>query len=163
MKKKNAETVKQSLFDIVQPKEVFVESLIRKSSYYLSAYANESEVIQNLVKLNVPVYKFDANVEISQMIMRLNWNDDVKSFLELFEAMGIDEIGKGRTLGQNILALKRSIIEIEEIKDYCISKRLSAEEIGKNIQNYPALHSLPGQKIDAKLGFTQQMYRVSGD
>ncbi len=87
-----------------------------KKSFNLAAYVNESETLQNLVKLGVDLSRIEQDVDIANYIVKLDFERDVRPYLTFLMDNGITTEDIPVCLTQNPDILRQSIDDMQVFK-----------------------------------------------
>lgn len=140
-----------------------IEPLLPHFSFNLARYANDNQVIKNLVDLGVSVWKFDRDSEVSQLLLRLDWERDVEPYLDFLQNVGIEREVQAKIIGLNPRVLKEKLCDLESKRDYFITKLFQPTDLAPMFVESPLLLSMSVRQIDDKLGWLQKKFRLTGN
>lgn len=134
-----------------------------RPTFNLAAYANKSEVLRELTKLGVELYKLDKKVDLAEHILKLDFNKDIVPIIQFLHDNGVNPDDLGQVLSKNPAILIESLEDLNVRINYLESKKFTKEMILNIITEFPIWLSNSVQEIDAKLGFLQKMFKLRGD
>lgn len=105
-------------------------------SFNLAAYVNTSELLQNLVHLNVNISKIEKKPYVVEKILKLDFEKDIKKQIWfLKDYVDAEEIGEYIT--KNPLILCEPLDDLEVRVNYLKSKRFSGSQIQRIVSKNP--------------------------
>ncbi|XP_066250322.1 transcription termination factor 3, mitochondrial [Euwallacea similis] len=133
-----------------------------KPTYNLAAYANRSELIQQLVKLGVNLHHIETKVpEAVTFLLRLRF-EDIKKHIQFFNDLGVDLKLVANVITKNPRILQERLEDLEIRVNYLKSKNFSNQSIARIVSKNPFWLSHSTQDIDNKLGFFQLNFKLTG-
>lgn len=96
-------------------------------TYNLAAYVNDSEILKNLLYLNVNLSNLEKKPKVAEKILKLNFNDIKHHILFLRDNIGSDNVGNFIT--KNPMILNEPLEDLKIRLFYLESKRFSKEQI----------------------------------
>lgn len=151
---------------VLKPKESLDFDAVHKElrpTFNLAAYANKSEVLQELTKLGVKVYKIEKNVELAEYILKLDFRKDIVPIIQFLHDNGVNPDDLGEVISRRPAILKESIDDLNVRINYLQSKKFTKEMITKIITECPLWLSNSVELTDSKLGFLQKTFKLNGD
>ncbi|XP_044750479.1 transcription termination factor 3, mitochondrial [Coccinella septempunctata] len=134
-----------------------------KPSFNFAAYVNNSETLQELLKLGVNLYEIEKIRDAPAYITSLKFEDDIKEHVIFLHNLGlsIDQIGNFIT--KNPFIFKEDLDNLKTRIAYLKFKKFSDESITRIISLNPSWLQFSTQEIDDKLGFLQNMFHLTGN
>ncbi|CAG4968012.1 unnamed protein product [Colias eurytheme] len=130
-------------------------------SFNLAAYVNNSELLQNLIHLNVNLAKIEKKPFIVKKILKLNFDRDVKKHIFFLKDYVTAEC-IGEFITKNPLILCESIEDLEVRINYLQSKYFNLQQIKHIISKNPFWLMYSTIRIDKRLGFFQSSFGLTG-
>lgn len=81
-----------------------------KKSFNLAAYVNKSKTLQELVKLNTDISKFDKHVDLASYIVKCDFDESIKPRIMLLVNNGVNISDVGFMLTKNPFILTVSLV-----------------------------------------------------
>lgn len=134
-----------------------------RPTFNLAAYVNESYSLQQLVKLGVELYKFDNKPEIMETILKLDFERDMKPYIQFLLDCGVPIEELGTFLTKNPMIFTVHMDDLMTRINYLEYKKFSQEMITTIIRKHPNWLSQNTVDIDTSLGFFQTTFYLSGD
>jgi len=132
-------------------------------TFNLAAYVNESYSLQQLVKLGVEIYKFDNNPDVMEMILKLDFERDMKPYIRFIHDCGVPVEELGKFLTKNPMIFSEHMDDLITRINYLEYKKFNKEMITTIIRKHPKWLSQSTVDIDTSLGFFQTNFFLSGD
>ncbi|XP_066157049.1 transcription termination factor 3, mitochondrial [Euwallacea fornicatus] len=133
-----------------------------KPTYNLAAYANRSELIQQLVKLGVDLHHIEKKQpETISFLLKLSF-EDIKRHIQFFNDLGVDLKLVANVITKNPRIFQERLEDLEIRVNYLKSKNFSDEAIIRIVSKNPFWLSHSTQDIDNKLGFFQSNFKLTG-
>lgn len=108
-----------------------------KPSFNFAAYINKSETLKQLVTIGVNLHKIEKNPKAVNLILSLNFENDVKKFISFFEELGLNQEEIAYILTRNPLILKEDPESLKIRINYLMCKKFNQEMILSIIQRNP--------------------------
>jgi len=151
-----------------------------KASFTFAAYANDSPLLAELIRLGVDLTKWEkGNIPDEVMLLNLeNVDLIVRHIRQLGIGGGVDQsersirqlgIGNdddsifGQIFTQNPHILINGLAEFKEKTDYFLRKKFSPDQLAAIMTKAPYLFGRSVESIDARLGFFQRSFAITGD
>lgn len=134
-----------------------------RPTFNLAAYVNESYSLQQLVKLGVELYKFDSNPKIMEMILKLDFERDMKPYIRFINDCGVPVAELGTFFTKNPMIFTEHVDDLITRINYLEHKNFDKEMITTIIRKNPKWLSHSTIDIDTSLGFFQNKFYLSGD
>lgn len=141
--------------------EVFAPEL--RPSFNLAAYVNKSETLQQLLKLGVNLSRWDSQKGVSAFILPLNFEENMKQYIVFLHDCGVPADDLGRWLTLNPYIFKEKLDDLDARINYLKYMRFSKDQITRLISKNPSWLLLSTEKIDSRLGFFQESFKLTGD
>lgn len=107
-----------------------------KQTTISSSCINGSEILQELFKLNVDLYKVEENEEAYEYILQRNFND-IKEYIIFLKKLDLREADIGNLITKNPLILKEDIEDLYVRINYLKYKKFSDDKITAIVQKNP--------------------------
>jgi len=151
--------------EIFPSPEVTEEELLKirasKPTMSLASLVENSLTLQKLVDLGVSLYKWDQRGKIS-LASKLEFEKDVAPFIRLLVDVGVPLQSIAEILTYNPELLEEETANLQSRLNYLATKGFTAEEISEMISGAPLWLSYPVNLIDARLGFFQKTFELTG-
>ncbi|XP_050535933.1 transcription termination factor 3, mitochondrial [Daktulosphaira vitifoliae] len=134
-----------------------------RPTFNLASYVNESSSLQKLVKLGVELYKFDNKPDIMSTILKLDFERDMKQYIQFVFDCGVPADCLGKFFTKNPMIFTEHIDDLNTRINYLKYKNFTKEMISFILQKHPKWLSHSTIDIDASLGFFQSQFYLSGD
>lgn len=132
-------------------------------TFNLAAYANNSETLQQLIKLGVDLSRIERRKGLPQFILRLDFEKDIKNHMRfLHDICGLPMEAFGSVLTKNPLIFKENLLDLETRVNYLKSKLFQPTEIARIAEVNPFWLMFRTQRIDKRLGYFQKKFELSG-
>ena len=132
-------------------------------SFNLSAFANECESLQMLIKLGVDLSYIEKNSpNVAEYILKLDFETDIKPYLIFLTDLGVNPENLSYILTKNPLILAQHIDDLNVRINYLRSKHFSPESIASIITKAPKWLNNKTKTIDSNLGLIQKEFALSG-
>lgn len=133
----------------------FIDQIVpaTKRSYNFAAYVNQSETLQQLIRLGVSLYDIEStNQDAARHILRLDFERDCAPYVKFLVDNGLKERNLGRFISEYPDIFKEPLDELTYRIDYYKFKKFSNRLITKAINRSAHILSHPVKNIDFKLG-----------
>jgi len=151
--------------DILPPYRPTEEDLLKiratKPTMTLASLVLESETLQRLVDLGVALHEWDSKGHLG-LAVKLDFDRDVAHIVRFLADMGVPHNRIGEVLTTNPLLLEEEEEDLQVRVSYLKSKKFSDREIAILITESPDWLSYPVKLIDARLGFFQKTFHLTG-
>ncbi|KAG4068091.1 hypothetical protein HA402_001516 [Bradysia odoriphaga] len=132
-------------------------------TFNLAAYVNESETLQQLIKLGVDLSKIERRKGLPQFVLKLDFEKDMKNHISfLHQECGIPMEAFGSVLTKNPLIFKENLLDLETRVSYLKSKLFKPVDIARIAEKNPFWLMFRTQRIDKRLGFFQKKFDLIG-
>ncbi|XP_050360890.1 transcription termination factor 3, mitochondrial [Nymphalis io] len=131
-------------------------------SFNLAAYANKSETLQNLIKLNVNLSKIEKKPHIVNKLLKMDFEKDMKRNIFFIKDF-VDSENIGNYITKNPLILCESIENFQVRINYLQSKNFSNLQIHEIIARNPFWLMFSTERIDKRLGYFQNKFCLNGN
>lgn len=101
-----------------------------------TTYINESEILQELFKLNVDLYKVERNKEAYEYILQQNF-DNIKQHIVFLKELNMENVDIGKILTKNPLILKEDLNDLKVRINYLQYKRFTDNMITAIVKKNP--------------------------
>lgn len=132
-------------------------------SFNFAPYVNESELLKNFVHMGVNLSKLEKRSGIMELIMRLDFERDVKKYLLFLNDLGVPSMAFGHFITKNPMIFKESIEDLTTRIYYLQSKKFEIEQIQQIVTGNPYWLSFSTKRIDKRLGFFQKNFNLTGN
>lgn len=134
-----------------------------KPSYTFAAYVNDSETLQQLVKLGVDLSKIERKRDLGEYVLQLDFERDVKPYVQFLHDHGVAPEKLGEVLTKNISICRVPLDDLQVRINYLESKNFDRDMIAGIITRNPLWLTTPVSVIDARLGWLQTNFKLTGD
>lgn len=132
-------------------------------TFNLAAYVNNSETLQQLIKLGVDLNHIERKKGLAQFLLKLDFEKDIKNHIKfLHDVCGLPMDGFGSVITKNPLIFKENLMDLETRINYLKSKRFQFNEISRIVEVNPFWLMFRTQRIDRRLGYFQKKFELSG-
>ncbi|CAG0913136.1 unnamed protein product [Notodromas monacha] len=144
----------QSLRDVAKP--------AFGMAYNLAAYVDRSEHLQRLVDLGVDLSKIEENPSDADLIVKLNFENDVLPRIKFLLDHGVPETRLGPIITKNPSLLTENPEDLQVRVDYLRMKNFTEDSITRILSQDPFWLSFSTLRIDRRLGFFQRLFHLKG-
>ena len=132
-------------------------------SFTFAAYVNESPILKELIHLGVDLTKWEKG-RIPDEIVAMEPDLHLKPIVRHLRRLGVrDDRDVGKILVQNPFILINGLSTFKEKTDYFARKKFTEDQLVNIMKKAPQLFSRTVESIDARLGFFQTSYSLTGD
>lgn len=131
-------------------------------SFNFAAYVSKSETLQQLIHLGVDLHRIEKKSGIPQYLLKLDFDRDIKKYLQFFNDIGIDPNEYGQMITKNPLIFKENLVDLETRINYLESKTFKPKDIARICERNPFWLMFTTQRIDKRLGYFQQNFQLLG-
>ncbi|XP_067835259.1 transcription termination factor 3, mitochondrial [Heptranchias perlo] len=163
-----AKDVQPAAFDVVPPLSPFEEiseeealqieasPSLPPTSFTLRDYVDRSETLTKLVLLGVDLSKLERRPNVANMLLRLDFDRDVKERLLFLKDVGVEDDLLGAFLTRNPFILTENMENLQMRIQYLQSKKFSKGDISRMVSGAPYLLNFSVERLDNRLGFYQK-------
>ncbi|XP_072324188.1 transcription termination factor 3, mitochondrial isoform X1 [Scyliorhinus torazame] len=148
-----------SLFEEISEEEALrIEASppLPPTSFTLRDYVDQSETLTKLVLLGMDLSKLKMRPNVANMLLRLDFDRDIKGRLLFLKDVGVDDQLLGAFLTRNPFILTEDIENLQMRIQYLQSKKFSKEAISRMVSRAPYLLNFSVERLDNRLGFYQK-------
>ncbi|XP_013368235.1 PREDICTED: transcription termination factor 3, mitochondrial [Chinchilla lanigera] len=131
------------------------------ASFTLQDYVDHSETLQKLVLLGVDLSKIEKHPDAANLLLRLDFEKDIKQILLFLKDLGLEDNQLGTFLTKNYAIFSEDLENLKIRVAYLQSKNFSKAEIAQMVRNAPFLLSFSVERLDNRLGFFQKELELS--
>lgn len=131
-------------------------------SFNFASYVNDSPLLTELIGLGVDLVKWEKG-QIPDEVIQMDLTHDLKPILRHMRKIGIKDSDIGSILTRNPYILINGPSEFKEKTNYFLRKKFTPDQLATIAKGAPQLFSRSIEAIDARLGFFQQSYSLTGD
>ncbi|OAD60847.1 mTERF domain-containing protein 1, mitochondrial, partial [Eufriesea mexicana] len=131
-------------------------------TYNFAKFANESNTIRQLVNLGVELYKLEANREVLEMFLSLDFDTDMKPYIQFLHDCGVHSENLGHFITRNPMIFKEDIDDLHTRIRYLRAHNFSVDMIQQIVNKHPPWLSFKTKEIDWRLGYFQHTFKLSG-
>lgn len=131
-------------------------------TFTFAKYANKSRTIQELVKLGVSLYKFEAQEGMVQYILNLDFHRDVMPYIRFLHDSGVPADYLGEFITKNPYIFKEDIDDLHTRIRYLRAHNFSMSMIKTIICKNPKWLLYTTKDIDSRLGYFQSNFKLNG-
>lgn len=137
-------------------------SLHHSPSFNFAAYVNKSPMLQELIKLGVNLDKIEKTKRAGEIILRLNFENDVKPYVQFLHDNGVPSEELGNFITKNPFIFKEDLENLQIRINYLEAKLFTPDSISRIVTKNPRWLSLSTKQVDHKLGFFQKLFALAG-
>nr|XP_014703245.2 transcription termination factor 3, mitochondrial isoform X1 [Equus asinus]XP_014703246.2 transcription termination factor 3, mitochondrial isoform X1 [Equus asinus] len=130
-------------------------------SFTLRDYVDHSETLQNLVLLGVDLSKIEKQPDAANLLLRLDFEKDIKQILLFLKDLGIENNQLGTFLTKNYAVFSEDLENLKTRVAYLQSKNFSKADIAQMVRKAPFLLSFSVERLDNRLGFFQKELQLT--
>ncbi|XP_062987051.1 transcription termination factor 3, mitochondrial [Elgaria multicarinata webbii] len=136
--------------------QILAKPPLPAESFTLQDYVDHSETLQKLVLLGVDLSKVEKRSKAAQLLLRLDFEKDIRKILLFLKDVGVEDKQLGAFLTKNPYILIEDLENLETRIAYLISKKFSKEAIARMVLGAPYLLLFSVERLDNRLGFFQK-------
>ncbi|KRT78288.1 hypothetical protein AMK59_7401 [Oryctes borbonicus] len=134
-----------------------------KPTFNFAAYINQSETLQQLLKLGVNLHKLEKKRNVPPFILRLDFEKDIKNHILLFLDRGLEVRNIADIFTRNPFILKEDIEDLKVRINYLMYKKFDNAMISRILCQNPFWLMFSANRIDERLGYFQRTYKLTGN
>ncbi|CAL7944005.1 unnamed protein product [Xylocopa violacea] len=131
-------------------------------TYNFVKFADQSQTIQQLVKLGVELYKLERDKEVVKMFRSLDFDRDMKPHIQFLHDCGIKPENLGHFITRNPKIFKEDMDDLHTRIRYLRAHNFTPEMIETIISRHPPWLSFPTKNIDLRLSYFQHNFELNG-
>ncbi|XP_011162406.1 transcription termination factor 3, mitochondrial [Solenopsis invicta] len=132
-------------------------------TFSFAKYANKSHTIQELVKLGVALYKFEAKEGMVQYFLNLDFERDVIPYIRFLHDCGVPADYLGEFITKNPDIFKQDIDDLHTRIRYLRAHNFSISMIQTILCKNPNWLLFSTKDIDYRLSYFQSNFKLSGN
>lgn len=136
--------------------QLAAHSLLPLSSFTLADYIDHSKTLQKLVQLGVDLSKIEKHPDVANLLLRLDFEKDIKQILLFLKDLGLEDNQLGPFLTKYYAIFSEDLENLKTRIAYLQSKNFSKTDIARMVKNAPFLLSFSVERLDNRLGFFQK-------
>ncbi|ELK08659.1 mTERF domain-containing protein 1, mitochondrial [Pteropus alecto] len=125
-------------------------------TFTLRDYVDHSETLRKLVFLGVDLSKIEKHPDAANLLLRLDFEKDIKQILLFLKDLGIEDNQLGTFLTKNYAIFSEDLENLKTRVAYLQSKKFSKTDIAQMVRNAPFLLNFSVERLDNRLGFFQK-------
>ncbi|ELU01943.1 hypothetical protein CAPTEDRAFT_122568 [Capitella teleta] len=129
----------------------------------LAPYVNDSETLQQLVKLGIDLSKLEKEPSVATHLALADFETDCKPYILFFHSVGVKPGLIGDVITRYPKVFFEPIENLEVRVNYFTSKKFSLADVAHIIERKPSVMAMTTKEIDAKLGYLQKLYKLNGN
>ncbi|XP_058899613.1 transcription termination factor 3, mitochondrial [Kogia breviceps] len=141
--------------------QIIADPPLPPSSFTLRDYVDHSETLKKLVLLGVDLSKIEKHPDAANLLLRLDFEKDIKQILLFLKDLGIEDNQLGTFLTKNYAIFSEDLENLKTRVAYLLSKNFSKVDIAQMVRNAPFLLSFSVERLDNRLGFFQKELELS--
>ncbi|CAH1397397.1 unnamed protein product [Nezara viridula] len=162
-----SETQIQSDTYVPALREDVLNKYIKPKKNYLplinfAAYVNKSTTLQEFVKLGVNLHIIELTRGAQELILKLNFDRDVKKYLTFLHDVGVPADELGSFITRNPFIFKEDLDDLQVRINYLESMAFTPENITRILTKNPRWLLFKTQSIDERLGYFQSKFKLIG-
>lgn len=126
------------------------------ASSTLRDYVDHSETLQKLLHLGVDLSRIEKYPDAANLLLRLDFEKDIKHILLFLKDLGIEDNQLGAFLTKNYAIFSEELENLQTRVAYLQSKNFSKADITQMVRNAPFLLNFSVERMDNRLGFFQK-------
>lgn len=151
------------LVPVTDETKVDVETSLQPT-FNFASYASRSKTLKHLIDLDVNLYKIERRKGLMQFLLPLDFDKDMKGhILFLTQQIGLNPDCLGTIITKNPLIFKENLDNLQIRINYLESKRFTSNDICTIIEKNPFWLMFTTKRIDARLGFFQKEFQLTGN
>lgn len=131
------------------------------ASFTLQDYVDHSDTLQKLVLLGVDLSKIEKHPDAANLLLRLDFEKDIKQILLFLKDLGLEDNQLGAFLTKNYAIFSEDLENLKIRVAYLQSKNFSKADITQMVTNAPFLLNFSVERLDNRLGFYQKELELS--
>ncbi|XP_006614092.2 transcription termination factor 3, mitochondrial [Apis dorsata] len=131
-------------------------------TYNFAKFADQSNTIQQLVKLGVELYKIERDKEVLEMFLSLDFDKNIKPYIQFLHDCGVTPENLGYFITRNPKIFKEDIDDLCTRIRYLRYHNFSVKMIERIVNKHPPWLSFKAQEIDKRLGYFQHAFKLNG-
>eukprot|EP00062_Callorhinchus_milii_P003954 gi/632941837/ref/XP_007886088.1/ PREDICTED: mTERF domain-containing protein 1, mitochondrial [Callorhinchus milii] len=141
--------------EILDEEAVQIEGreVLPPASFTLRDYVDQSDTLSKLVLLGVDLSKLEQRPNVANMLLRLDFDKNVKECLLFLKDLGVEEHQFGAFLTKNPFILTESLGNLQKRVSYLQSKKFNKEAIARMVSKAPYLLNFSVERLDNRLDF----------
>ncbi|XP_045661863.1 transcription termination factor 3, mitochondrial [Ursus americanus] len=136
--------------------QIIADPPLPPDTFTLRDYVDHSETLQKLVLLGVDLSKIEKHPDAANLLLRLDFEKDIKQILMFLKDLGIEDNQLGTYLTKNYAIFSEDLENLKTRVAYLQSKNFSKAHIAQMVRNAPFLLSFSVERLDNRLGFFQK-------
>ena len=132
------------------------------ATYNFAKFANHSHTIQQLVKLGVELYKLEANKEVLEMFLKLDFERDMKPYIQFLSDCGVKSENLGFFINRYPMVFKENLDDLHTRIRYLRARNFNIQMIQRIVNIHPSWLAFKTQEIDSRLGYFQNNFKMNG-
>lgn len=132
------------------------------ATYNFAKFANDSHTIQQLVKLGVELYKLEANKEVLEMFLKLDFERDMKPYIQFLSDCGVKSENLGFFITRYPKVFKENLDDLHTRIRYLRARNFNIQMIQRIVNIHPPWLAFKTQEIDNRLGYFQNNFQLNG-
>ncbi|XP_025778450.1 transcription termination factor 3, mitochondrial isoform X2 [Puma concolor] len=141
--------------------QIIADPPLPPDTFTLRDYVDHSETLQKLVLLGVDLSKIEKHPDAANLLLRLDFEKDIKEILVFLKDLGIEDNQLGTYLTKNYAIFSEDLENLKTRVAYLQSKNFSKAHIAQMVRNAPFLLSFSVERLDNRLGFFQKELELS--
>ncbi|KAK1172593.1 transcription termination factor 3, mitochondrial [Acipenser oxyrinchus oxyrinchus] len=136
--------------------QIAAQPQLPPASVTLRDYVDQSETLSKLVLLGVDLSKLEQRPNVGNMLLRLDFETDIKEKLFFLKKVGVEESHLGHFITKNPFILRESMENLQDRVSYLESKKFSSTAVARMVSKAPYLLNFSVERLDNRLGFFQK-------
>lgn len=132
------------------------------ATYNFAKFANHSHTIQQLLKLGVELYKLEANKEVLEMFLKLDFERDMKPYIQFLSDCGVKSENLGFFINRYPMVFKENLDDLHTRIRYLRARNFNIQMIQRIVNIHPSWLAFKTQEIDSRLGYFQNNFQMNG-
>nr|CAG4645769.1 EOG090X0C5Y [Lynceus sp. MCZ IZ 141354] len=133
------------------------------ATYNVAAYVNQSELLQNFVKLGVEISKWDKQpAEFLAKLLAKDFKKDVEPLIRFFVDNHVTAEYLGDIFTKAPKLLMEDLSDLETRINYLKEKKFTSDAITRILTKNPYWLLFSVEALDSRLGFLQKTFQLNG-
>ncbi|KAM5281783.1 transcription termination factor 3, mitochondrial [Ctenodactylus gundi] len=141
--------------------QIIADPPLPPASFTLRDYVDHSETLQKLVLLGVNLSKIEKHPDAANLLLRLDFEKDIKPILLFLKDLGLEDNQLGTFLTKNYAIFSEDLENLKTRVAYLQSKNFRKKDIEQMVRKAPFLLNFSVERLDNRLGFFQKELELS--
>ena len=134
---------------------------LRPFAYTLAYFVNESNVLQKFIEMGVEIQQWDADREICEFVLKLNFERDVAPYLIFLHDLGLNIENTAFIIRKNPFFLRETLEDLEMRIKFYESKNFSRENVATILTKSPKWLTMPIEEMEKNLNWYLKEFQLN--